>query len=223
MDMTHALRPPSGLLHPLSLLSFVPLFFGSLYHAGGQNLTRSTIDTFFFSFVLLLIACSSCLLDPSHPRALLEFCLDTGITIRSIIRRSRGNGNRWRQFQRKGFAPLPVCSPVSFSCLWGMTRMTPANPAVCSSFLRKNDSAVVFYFVALSHRKGFFWRCIFGQGNVHLVTTKFSLKRHKASFKSNTSTLRALIVLSFITKIRLYQAYGGCPWYTGTSCLSVQR
>ncbi|KAK1541741.1 hypothetical protein CPAR01_05128 [Colletotrichum paranaense] len=48
MDTTHALRPPSGLLHPLSLLSFVPLFFGSLYHAGGQNLTRSTIDTFFF-------------------------------------------------------------------------------------------------------------------------------------------------------------------------------
>ncbi|KAK1448458.1 hypothetical protein CCUS01_11680 [Colletotrichum cuscutae] len=48
MDMTHAFRPPSGLLHPLSLLSFVPLFFGSLYHAGGQNLTRSTIDSFFF-------------------------------------------------------------------------------------------------------------------------------------------------------------------------------
>ncbi|KAI3548588.1 uncharacterized protein CCOS01_15974 [Colletotrichum costaricense] len=52
MDMTHALRPPSGLLHPLSLLSFVPLFFGSLYHVGGQNLTRSTIDTILIFFHL---------------------------------------------------------------------------------------------------------------------------------------------------------------------------
>lgn len=46
IDMARALRPPSGLLHPLSLvLLFVPLFFGSLCHADGQNMTRSMIVT----------------------------------------------------------------------------------------------------------------------------------------------------------------------------------
>ncbi|KAK1638257.1 hypothetical protein BDP81DRAFT_204767 [Colletotrichum phormii] len=47
MKVAHAHRPPSGLLHPLSVLLFVPLFFHSLCHADGQKLKRSINDTIF--------------------------------------------------------------------------------------------------------------------------------------------------------------------------------